>query len=191
MAYREEVLNVKLAELLSHDGIISVPETIIKKGKGRRLPDVIIGNYLGVRVVIEGRIQGSGVKESLDRDCERRLEEGIAALTVAVVYPIPLRTSTFSELEKEMRGADLSIKVYTEAGHVGWMVTDFGGLSSTLRTAYEALVKEDVVNEAVMELGESIDDASLQLSVSRGTEERLRKLLVLPSAEEEVDESGD
>jgi hypothetical protein len=187
LAFREEVLNVKLAELLSQDGIISVPETIIKQGKSRRLPDVIVGDYLGTRIVIEGRTDGSTIKESLDEDCERRLEEGIAALIMGVVYPTQLRNSEFAKLDENMRNAEMQLKVYTEAGHIGWLVSDFSGLSSTLRTAYEALVREDVVNEAVMELSDSIEDASSRLS-SPGTEERLRELLVVPSGEEEIDE---
>ena len=144
-----------------------------------------------MRVVIEGRVEGSGVKESLDKDCERRLEEGIAALTIGVIYPTELRNSSFARLEENMRKAELPIKVYTEAGPIGWLVSNFSGLSSTLRTAYEALVKEDVVNEAVRELAESIDDASSRLSSSRGTDERLRELLVLPVSEEEVDEDAE
>lgn len=185
MVFREEVLNVKLAELLSSDGIVSVPETIIKRGAGKRLPDVIVGDYIGMRVVIEGRVDGTGVRESLDKDCKKRLEEGIASLTVGVVYPSDLRNAGFSKLEEEMRQAKLDVKVYTEAGSIGWVGSDFSGLSATLRTAYENLVKEDVVNEAVRELGAAIEDASSDLSGSRGTGERLREMLVVPSVEED------
>jgi hypothetical protein len=53
---REEVLNVKLAELLSRTGLISVPESIVHEGTGKRLPDVTVADYWGVKVVIEGKI---------------------------------------------------------------------------------------------------------------------------------------
>lgn len=84
-----------------------------------------------------------------------------------------------------MRRATLVIKVYSEAGQIGWLDSNYSGLSATLRTAYENLVREDVVNQAVEELGGSIEDAAADLATSPGTAQRLRNLLVLPSSEEE------
>ncbi len=54
--HREEVLNVKLADLLSERGVLSVPEDIRKTPKGVRLPDVTVADFWGIRTVIEGRI---------------------------------------------------------------------------------------------------------------------------------------
>ena len=46
--FREEVLNVALAELLEHRGMLSVPETIRKSiaRKTRDLPDVLVETFL-------------------------------------------------------------------------------------------------------------------------------------------------
>jgi len=55
--FREEVLSVKLAELRSKHQVPSVPESIVAVRERRRLPDVIIGEYWGVRVVLEGRVK--------------------------------------------------------------------------------------------------------------------------------------
>lgn len=66
---REEVLNVKLAELLSRSGLLSVPESPLSEKAGRRMPDIIVGNYWGVRVVLEGRTGDQrSVRERLERD---------------------------------------------------------------------------------------------------------------------------
>lgn len=83
---------VKLAELLSRSGLLSVPESILSERAGRRMPDIIVGNYWGVRVVLEGRTGDQrSVRERLERDCRRRIEEGVAAIAIGVIYPPELR----------------------------------------------------------------------------------------------------
>jgi len=79
--FREEVLNVVLAELLEQRGMISVPETIRKSiaRKTRDLPDILVGDLLGVRIVIEGRFDnGKPSRDSLLRDSKERVENGIS-----------------------------------------------------------------------------------------------------------------
>lgn len=182
---REEVLNVKLAELLSRTGLLSVPESIIKEGTGKRLPDVTIGDYWGVRVVLEGKIADkANVRDALEKDCLRRIEEGIAALAVGIVYPTELRHSDWAALEEKMRKITFQVKIFTEAGGGEWVDSTLEGLSAILRRAYESLVHEDVVNSAVEELRQSIEAASATLSGSPGTAQRLRRLLMVPRAEE-------
>ena len=54
--YRQEVLNVILAQLLQDRGIVSVPEGIIKSiDNRRRMPDVLV-DFLGLRMMIEGEV---------------------------------------------------------------------------------------------------------------------------------------
>jgi hypothetical protein len=50
--FREEVLNVALAELLEQRGMLSVPETIRKSiaRKTRDLPDILVGDLLGIYI---------------------------------------------------------------------------------------------------------------------------------------------
>jgi len=178
---REEVLNIKLAELLSRSGLISVPESILSEVAGRRLPDIAIGDYWGVRVVLEGRIADrANVQDTLERDCLKRIEEGIAAIAIGIIYPPNLRYSDWATLEQTLRTTTLRIKVFSEAGRGEWTDSDIEGLSAILRRAYESLVHEDVVNAAVEELRQSIEVASRELSSSPGTAERLRDLLVIP-----------
>jgi hypothetical protein len=186
---REEVFNVKLAELLSRSGLLSVPESILSEAAGRRLPDIAIGNYWGVRVILEGRIADrANVEETLEKDCLKRIEEGIAAIAIAIIYPPELRHSAWATLERTLQTATFRIKVFSEAGRGEWIESDFDGLSAVLRRAYESLVHEDVVSAAVNELSQSIETTSRQLSGYPGTAERLRKLLVLPR-KLEVDEN--
>ena len=185
---REEVLNVKLAELLSRSGILSIPESILSETGQRRMPDITVGDYWGVRVVLEGRTADQrAVFEQLERDCVRRVEEGIAAIAIGVAYPPELRHSEWSKLEQTLQEVTFRIKVFSEAGEEGWVDSDFEGLSAILRRAYESLVNEDVVSTSVEELRQSIEVASRELSGSPGTAGRLRNLLIIPS-EQEVDQ---
>lgn len=184
------MLNVKLAELLCRSGLLSVPESILAEEAGRRLPDVLIANYWGVRVVLEGKVDDrANVKTTLEADCVRRIEEGIASIVIGILYPSQLRTSGWANLEQALLTTNLRIKVFSEAEQGDWAESNLDGLSAVLRRAYESLVQEDVVNSAVDELGQSIETASRQLSMSPGTEGRLRELLVLPRRQE--DEQND
>jgi len=188
---REEVLNIKLAELLSRSGLLSVPESILSEGIGRRSPDITIGDYWGVRVVLEGRIADqANVHNTLEADCLRRIEEGIAAIAIGIIYPPELRRAEWATLEQTLRKSTLRIKVFSEARIGEWVDSDLEGLSAVLRRAYESLVHEDIVNTAVEELRQSIEAASRDLSRSPGTAERLRNLLVMPYGKEvdQVDE---
>ena len=188
---REEVLNVKLAELLSRSGLLSVPESILSEDARRRLPDVIIGDYWGVRVVLEGRIADRpNVQVTLENDCLRRIEEGIAAIAIAVRYPRELRYSDWATLERKLRTVTFRIKVFSEVGAGEWIDSNLEGLSAVLRRAYESLVHEDIVNASVEELRQSIEVASRQLAGSPGTAGRLRNLLVVPRRQE-VDQNDE
>lgn len=184
-ALREEVLNVKLAELLSRSGILSVPESIIRMGNKRRLPDVLIANYWGVRVILEGRTNDkANIKATLESDCLKRIEEGLASLVIGVLYPVELKTTAWEALEQAFLSTIFSIKVFSEVEQGDWATSNLEGLAALLRRAYESLVREDVVNAAVEELGESIEIATRDLAMSPGTAERLREILIIPKGEE-------
>jgi len=97
--FREEVLNVALAELLEQRGMLSVPETIRKSiaKKTRDLPDILVGDLLGLRIVIEGRFnKGKQARDSLLKDAQQRVEDGISPVCLAVLYPEDLRSSQFT-----------------------------------------------------------------------------------------------
>jgi hypothetical protein len=186
--FREEVLNVKLAELLSRSGMLSVPESILAHEKGRRLPDITVGDYWGVRVVLEGRIEERpNVRDTLERDCIKRLEEGIAAIVIGILYPPELRNADWAALEQKLQSARLRIRVFIEAGSGDWVESNAEGLSAVLRRAYESLVREDVVNVAVEELRNGIETASQALAHFPGVAQRLRGILVLPHDRETDD----
>lgn len=185
--FREEVVNVKLAELLEDRDVVSLPEQVISDlVENNRMPDIMTANLLGIRVVIEGRIgQSSGIRQSLVEDCKQRVAEGIAPMAVAVAYPQGVNQATsLSGLEENLREAEFQINVITEEGAGDWSSGDVEDLGDYLRSGYGDLVQENVVEEAVETIDNSIDRFVNQLSSTdglSGTEERLKDVVIVPN----------
>jgi hypothetical protein len=182
---REEVLNVALAELLEHRGLLTLPEQIVsavRGGRGRRLPDVTVGDLWGVRITIEGRIsRNPGTRRGLLKDAKDRVEEGISPICLAVLYPtaLPL-TASYAALRKSLERAALTVRIVSESDEGDWVDTNVDGIAEILRTSYELLASEDVVAKSVDELRDSIESASAIIASGRAAPVRLRRLLGIP-----------
>lgn len=185
--FREEVVNVKLAELLEQRDVVSLPEQVISDlVENNRMPDIMTANLLGVRIVIEGRIgKTNAVRTSLVEDCEERVAEGISPMAVAVAYPEGINvSSTLTGLEDNLKDAEFEMNVITESGAGGWSEGDLSDLSDYLRSGYGDLVEENVVEEAVETIDSSIDGFVRKLSSTEGlsgTEERLKDVVIVPN----------
>lgn len=178
-AYRQEVFNVLLAQLLQERGVITAPESIIKLGfkKVRRMPDVIV-NFHGLRTAIEGEIgnQPDAEKKALD-SARRRVEEGIAHIGVAIVYPGRLGKVAFVRLKSELAVSKLHIAILTESGETGFTEGDVDYLESALRHTFDQLVREDVVAAAVVILGEGINKFNRVVVDNEGVVGRMAQIL--------------
>lgn len=185
---REEAFNTKLADVLSKSGILYIPESIFRKLKHRRLPD-IFAQYWGIRVVLEARfVKNKQEKKKLENDCLKRIEDGLAVIAVGIIYPMDLRFADWESVENAIRHSKLLIRMFSENGSGEWFTSDLRGLSEMLRICYESLVNEDVVNTTVDELKQSIEMVSMDLSSSAGTDGRLKELLVLPYEQRKLDD---
>lgn len=177
--FREEVFNVFLAILLSDRGILSVPENIRKiTSKTRRIPDVTITEFWGVRVIIEGRIfEAPTTEHSLISDARKRIEEGLSPVCIAVLYPSELRTINWTEIKARLEQVQLRTKVLTDSYEGEWFDTDVDGLAAILRRTYELLVREDVVLTVVEQIKAAIENASSCLLEIPAIPDRLRTIL--------------
>lgn len=166
--FREEVLNVVLAQLLSERGLVSLPETVLKSADGTRLPDVRVV-FRGLRTSIEGKYSDvSSAKAVALRQAKERVEEGIAHIGIAVLYPPTLRvTRSMPELHDALASAELVVTAYSEASQPEWIVSHVDGLADLLRRTHELLSGEDVVADAV---------ASIEAAVTRFS----RTVLTMP-----------
>jgi len=177
--YRQEVFNVLLARLLQERGVIAAPETILKTDftSERRMPDVIVSFY-GLRLVIEGEVSDNPyAEERALTSVRKRVEEGIAQIGVAVVYPASLRTVPYPQLESALAKSELRLCVVTESGESKMGVGDVDYLENALRTAFEQLIKEDVVKQAVAVLDSGVESFAGILSDKDGSLIRIAEIL--------------
>lgn len=177
--YRQEVFNVLLAQLLQERGAVSTPENIIRAplaGK-RKMPDVLV-HYNGLRTAIEGEV-GDRPDAQLRAlgSARTRVEDAIAHIGVAVVYPAALRDVEFPRLKDELAGCILDIAVVTESESTGFVPGNVDYLEQALRNAFNALVKEDVVAKAVAALDAGIEHFALAVATKPGIVGRIAEAL--------------
>lgn len=159
--FREEVLNVRLADLLSKRGSLAIPETIEATSHGRRLPDVVIGNLHGLRIIIEGKVGGTQhAQDQVELDASGRVEQGLASICIAVLYPPELREVPSTGLESEMARARLRFRVYSEDSSGEWNEGTIDNVGEVLRRAYEGLAREDLVEKAAEVLDAALHEAA-------------------------------
>jgi hypothetical protein len=185
VSFREEVLNVALAEPLEQRGLLSVPETIRKSiaRKTRDLPDILVGDLFGIRIVIEGRFDsGKSSRESLLKDSKERVENGISPICLAVLYPPESRAAeSLPKLRNNIEKAILGVRVISENSDGDWAEGTVDDIADTLRHGYELLVSEDVVVSSVAEIEDAIDAASDVFVHTPAFTGRFRKALGIPA----------
>lgn len=179
---REEVLNVRLSDLLRKRGVLASPERIRSKrtsaGLQRRLPDVTVSHLLGIRVVIEGRAASTpGGEVTLTEDAKRRIEEGLASIAIAIVYPREVKEAADEDIENALVAAKLRIRILTEEQDGEWFVGDTVTLEEALRRTYDSLTKESVVDEAVARLGAVVENAAQVFRDDPNSPDRFRKII--------------
>lgn len=196
--YRQEVLNVVLAQILQERGVVSVPEKVVREvlsmpGK-RRMPDVMV-DFMGLRTVIEGEVddQPDAKSRSLE-SAEKRVEEGIAHIGVAVIYPAFLRQLELGALKSQMAECHYEIAVVAESqfGERGFNHGDANYLAEVLRKTFDQLVKEDVVAQAVALLDAGIDKLAVAVRHCPGfatTAAQILGIRALPPRKKTKDEA--
>ena len=187
MRFREEVLNVSVARLLTQRGIAAHPETI---QSGRQLPDVLV-DLDGLLLVIEGRDVRS--RRSLFQDAKERILDGVADVSLALLYPDRLKeANSADELERHLDAAGYDGAVFYR-GLGGGIVEDTFGpapldqIADIIRSGVRILVQDNVVQTHVSLVEAAIDDVVRQGSrttlffTSDALVKRLLQALGLPA----------
>jgi len=179
MTYRQEVFNVILAQLLQERGVISAPENIIKAGPdfSRRMPDILV-NFNGLRLIIEGEIGDSAESRNKAINSARaRVEEGLAHIAIAVIYPEELQSYSFAELKDKFSQSDLLVAIASETGVPEFIETGVNNLSGHLNAAFEQLIQEDVVARAVLAIDNGVEQFAYAVMTRPGVSKRLADVL--------------
>lgn len=176
--YRQEVLNVLLAQVLQARGVASAPEQILHvKGQGRKMPDVIV-NFNGLRTAIEGEIgYRPNAGELALQSARQRVEQGIAHIGVAVVYPEYLTTLDFQMLQARFAASEFEIALISESEETGFIKGNVDYLQRALRRTFEQLVQEDVVKQAVAAIEAAVDGFAATIAAKQGIIKRMAQNL--------------
>lgn len=177
--HREEVLNTVLATCLGRRGVDADPETILKRGRSR--PDVI-ATFRGLRCAIEGKVADTvNAEANVISDARGRIEQGIAHVAIAVVYPDSLRITAFTALSDALNLAIFKFSVLTEAGDGGWHAGGINDILAELRRAHDILVRDDVLQQAVDTLNIGLAEVASALVNNSGACDRLIRILGIGS----------
>jgi len=153
--HREEVVNVKLAEVLQKHGHLAEPELIIHQGSKRRLPDVLIA-FRGLRVVIEGRYRaGAQTEVQVRKKASDRVNSGLAHIAIGVVYPVNLRATPQADLEKQLSTSSLKFAVVSERGAGDFQEGLVADLADALARCHEAA---DEVRTAIQQFQQTVSN---------------------------------
>ena len=184
---REEVINTMLAACIARRGTAAAPETIRRGGQAR--PDVM-ATFRGLRCAFEGKVADvQNARTIVLGDAQLRVEQGIAQIAVAVVYPSHVRTTPFSELEDELsRTSELEFCITTETGAGDWQSGGVDDVLGEMRRIHEHLLGDDVVREAAQQLSVSLSEVASIFVNDGGVCDRLADLLGMgqPEAAEDA-----
>jgi hypothetical protein len=153
---RQEVLNTELARLLCQQGLIALPEQRLKQGV---MPDLLLpfrGFYLVIEAEVDDQPQAS---EQAWCKAVERVEQGLAHLALALVYPASLRELPFSQLGDALRATQLRFSLCAPPipDAPDWRTGDLNALTTTLQHAYQSLASEDEVRAAVEHLKQGVN----------------------------------
>ena len=161
--HREEVINVKLADVLAEQGLDADAETIQSKGR----PDVLI-DVNGVKIAIEGR--HANQRQSLLKDARGRIEKGISDISLSVEYEQSLYTVTSSKMTDALKNSTFSgaIFYFSSQGIVESHFSDqsVSELATMIWNAFHLIVRDDVVRDQVSAVQAAIDQAVMRASAS-------------------------
>ncbi|MCS7192006.1 MAG: N-6 DNA methylase [Armatimonadetes bacterium] len=170
--FRQEVLNVVLAELLEKRGIVALPEIRL----ARKAPDILVSFY-GLRLAIEGEISDqTDAKREAWRKAQERVRNNIANFGLALVYPAKLtKVASLDRLRQELAECPLRFSLCPPSlpETAQWQEGSLDTLCAALNAAYQHLASEDEVQKAAKLLREGIDVLANDLLALGATPERM------------------
>lgn len=179
--FREETHNVLLAQILTEHGVVSSPEQIHNR-LSRELPDVVV-EFRGLRTVLEGKVNdSSSARQNVLSDAIKRVESGLALISVAVLYPKELRTAEgIDELKQAISEATLQFSVCTEDGAGDFLSGTVERLAEMLRRSFQDLLAQDAVSDAVRSINLAVDTFAGAMATVPAAVDRFADILGISS----------
>lgn len=177
--YRQEVLNVVLAQLLTQRGVTASPEVFQRRAS----IDVLVA-FRGLRLAIEGEVddQPSAAEKAWDK-AKSRVEQALAHVGVAVVYPSQLRQLPIDALPGALGSTQLRFS-FCQRGRATdpvWLAGDVSFLRTALDETFRHLSSEDEIRAAARLLEACVDDFARGMLSWGVAADRVAALLGIPS----------
>jgi len=169
--YRQEVINVRIADLLKKAGFKEATAELVTEGG---LPDVMI-NVSGVRVVLEGWFERSVSVGVLREKCKKRIEDGICDVAIGVFYPETLKEAeSDEELIDKVKQSYYEVFVFylSEKEETVEVVEQALGkvkleqLAEYFRYLYAQIVKTDLLKKEVVKIEKAIQACAETASIT-------------------------
>lgn len=211
----EPTLNVALADLLRQHELMALGEAIIHrtaKGVGKK-PDVLI-TVNGIKVILEGKFESSGIETVLEKQCVERIDDGLCEICIGIIYTKVVYTTlapTMKEVEEKLKKskfkalvvylapsevqlkfADMEAQLPIGVSKNGWHTVDLEELCDLVRASYTTVVSEDMLGKAVNSFATALQNGAGRL-VAAGNPvvlaEQISEIMEIPEvANEEPEE---
>ena len=184
---REEVINTYLAQVVTELGVVANAETVLSRGQHR--PDVLF-QLRGLRVVIESKVGDTqSATVSALNDAKERVQNNIAHIAVAVVYPTKIATTPSNEIYDKLKETKLKYSVVSEnSTTASWTTGTPADMMESVRRAQEMLAKNVLVEKTASRLSIHLENIAALWKGQTGPCENLADLLGMnaPNNEDEV-----
>ena len=215
----EPTLNVALAQLLRRRELQALGEVVIHRqarGVGKK-PDVLL-TVNGVKVIIEGKFDISGVKAILEKQCVDRIEDGLCEICIGIIYS-KMQFNSLTQTMKDVEATLLKSKFQALVTYVGptegeqlsldltqsnlppgvkkigwWYEIDVNLLADLVRSSYTSVVSEDILGKAVESFASALQRAAERLMTSSPPEVLAAKIsttMEIPEAPHEEPEESE
>lgn len=210
----EPTLNVALAGLLRQRELMALGEAIIHrtiKGVGKK-PDVLI-TINGIKVILEGKFEASGIEKVLEKQCIERIDNGLCEICIGVIYTNAVYTTlapTMKDVEEKLKDTkfkalvvylapsdvqmkfdDLQSPLPIGVSKTGWHTVDLEELCDLVRASYTAVVSEDMLGKAVDSFATALQQGADKLASTSNPAvlaEQISEIIELPMAANEEPE---
>lgn len=164
--YREEVINLRFADVLREMGFKASGETI-SKGK---LPDVMV-TVEGLKINIEGRFKSSPLITKLKEKCRERIEDGICSIAIGVIYPENLREAQndarlITKIKRSVFDAFLLHTTSAGINELSFSSVKIEDLALELNHLYGVVITNDILKEQITKVNKAINETSSIASMS-------------------------
>lgn len=158
--FRQEVINIKFAEILNNMGFQAVGEIIYNK----KLPDIMI-KIKGLTINIEGWFKKSIDINRLKSVCKERIEQRICDIAIGLLYPQELTdVDNYKVLEEKIKESNYRVFIFSPSLQ-GIKEQDLGNVNfeqlvESLNRIYGEVIKQDLLKESIDKIENVIQECT-------------------------------